>query len=84
MAVSVVDTNEAVQTKNYTLNSTHRCDRCGAQAYLRVYLTNGFDLLFCGHHYGRNKTAMSALIDSVVDERDRLNEGNRHKGSEHS
>lgn len=84
MAVSVVETNEAVQTKKYTLNSTHRCDRCGAQAYLRVYLTNGLDLLFCGHHFGRNKTAMTPLIDSVVDELDRLNEGNRHKGSEHS
>ncbi len=27
-----------------------RCDRCGAQAQVRVVLPGGGDLLFCGHH----------------------------------
>ncbi|HEY9388616.1 MAG TPA: hypothetical protein VIR27_02460 [Mycobacteriales bacterium] len=27
-----------------------RCDRCGAQAKVRVVLPGGGDLLFCGHH----------------------------------
>ncbi|MCL2595168.1 MAG: hypothetical protein FWD83_06575 [Promicromonosporaceae bacterium] len=31
------------------LDATDRCDRCGAQAYVRVGLTAG-ELLFCGHH----------------------------------
>lgn len=36
------------------LNATHRCDRCGAQAYVRagiIYDDGGQgELLFCGHH----------------------------------
>ncbi len=32
-----------------TLNASDRCDRCGAQAFVRVVLSSG-DLLFCGHH----------------------------------
>ena len=32
------------------LTAQDRCDRCGAQAYVRIFI--GFsDLLFCGHHY---------------------------------
>jgi hypothetical protein len=34
-----------------TLNALDRCDRCGAQAYVRAVLeTSGGELLFCGHH----------------------------------
>lgn len=29
--------------------STDRCDRCGAQAYVR-FMKNGSELDFCGHH----------------------------------
>ncbi len=29
---------------------THRCDRCGARAKVRVVLAGGMDLAFCGHH----------------------------------
>ena len=32
-----------------TLTAADRCDRCGAQAFVRVVLTSG-DLMFCGHH----------------------------------
>jgi hypothetical protein len=32
-----------------TLVSTDRCDRCGAQAYVR-YTKDNFELYFCGHH----------------------------------
>ena len=32
------------------LSAVDRCDRCGAQAYLRVELTAGGELLFCAHH----------------------------------
>lgn len=27
-----------------------RCDRCGAQAFVRATMPSGSDLLFCGHH----------------------------------
>ena len=32
-----------------TLNASDRCDRCGAQARVRVVLASG-ELLFCRHH----------------------------------
>ena len=32
------------------LNATHRCDRCGAQAYHRASKTGFEDLHFCNHH----------------------------------
>ena len=32
------------------LTTADRCDRCGAQAYYRVTLNNGGELLFCAHH----------------------------------
>ncbi len=32
------------------LTATDRCDRCGAQAYIRVTLSSGSELLFCAHH----------------------------------
>ena len=32
------------------LTAADRCDRCGAQAYLRVTMPSGGELLFCAHH----------------------------------
>ena len=32
------------------LTAADRCDRCGAQAYVRVTLPSGGELFFCGHH----------------------------------
>ena len=32
------------------LTANDRCDRCGAQAYIRVTLASGGELLFCAHH----------------------------------
>ncbi len=32
-----------------SLTAADRCDRCNAQARVRVVLANG-ELLFCGHH----------------------------------
>jgi hypothetical protein len=29
---------------------TERCDRCGAAGKIRVFLPDGGDLAFCGHH----------------------------------
>ena len=33
-----------------TLSALDRCDRCGAQAYVRAELVSGGMLLFCNHH----------------------------------
>jgi len=32
------------------LTALDLCDRCGAQAYVRVLLPNSGELLFCAHH----------------------------------
>jgi hypothetical protein len=38
-------------TADRTLTALDRCDRCGAQAYVRAILeATGGELLFCAHH----------------------------------
>ena len=43
------DVTGTVTTPSPTLTAADRCDRCGAQAFVRVLRTSG-DLLFCAHH----------------------------------
>ena len=57
-----------------SLSVADRCDGCGAQAYVRVTLVNGGELLFCGHHWGRHSDALLPQAVEVVDETDRLAE----------
>jgi hypothetical protein len=54
------------------LTALDRCDRCGAQAYVRAVLASGSDLLFCAHHWHQNSDALRAGGVSVQDELDRL------------
>ena len=49
------------------LTAADRCDRCGAQAYVRVVLEAGGTLLFCGHHYSENADALSKQAVEVHD-----------------
>ena len=37
------------------LTAADRCDRCGAQAYVRATMESGFDLLLCAHHFHDNE-----------------------------
>lgn len=55
-------------TATPTLTAADRCDRCGAQAYVRVVLLGGGELLFCAHHYSANANALSSKAVEVVDE----------------
>ncbi len=48
------------------LSVADRCDRCGAQAFVRVVLRNG-DLLFCGHHGRENAVALESVALFVED-----------------
>ena len=54
------------------LSAADRCDGCGAQAYVRVTLVGGGDLLFCGHHWNRHAEALHPKAAEVFDETDRL------------
>lgn len=56
------------------LAATDRCDRCGAQAYVRATMESGFDLLMCGHHFHDNETRLREIAVSIHDESDRLAE----------
>lgn len=54
------------------LTATDRCDRCNAQAYVRVVLARGGDLQFCGHHWSRHEEALRPRAQDVIDETHRL------------
>jgi hypothetical protein len=57
---------------NTPLSALDRCDRCGAQAYVRVALLSGGELLFCAHHFAEFRPALEAQAAQVHDETDRL------------
>ena len=56
------------------LTAIDRCDRCGAQAYVRVTLLAGGELLFCGHHFREHEARLRPLAAEVHDETDKLTE----------
>lgn len=53
------------------LSAADRCDRCGAQAYVRATLHGGGELFFCGHHARKHIPALRELAH-IHDETDRL------------
>lgn len=55
-----------------SLSAADRCDRCGAQAYLRARLVTGGELLFCAHHGRQHLPQLQALASEIHDESDRL------------
>jgi len=50
------------------LTAMDRCDRCGAQAYVRALLPNGLELLFCAHHNRQYASALSRVAVEIHDE----------------
>ena len=58
-------------TTTETLTAADRCDRCGAQAYVRVVLATG-ELLFCAHHAREHAAALADVALDVQDETKRL------------
>lgn len=57
-----------------TLTRQDRCDRCGAQAFVRATLTDDLTLLFCGHHYRNHQDGLAAAGARIHDERHRIDE----------
>lgn len=66
--------NDQVILEQAPLNSVDRCDRCGAQAYVRATLISGADLLFCSHHAKAYAESLKAQARHIHDESDKLNE----------
>ena len=54
------------------LTAVDRCDRCGAQAYVRTTMLSGSELLFCAHHWHDNESKLREIAVAVHDERERL------------
>ena len=75
---NVVQEHPSVTEKQkWVLNASDRCDRCNAQALVKVVGASGY-LLFCGHHYGSimdnavGYDAMMKFMVSIVDEREKI------------
>ncbi len=56
------------------LTALDRCDRCGAQAYVRATLPVGGELLFCAHHGRQHVASLRDKGADIHDESARLNE----------
>jgi hypothetical protein len=56
----------------WLLKVTDRCDRCGAQAYVRVLLPGHRELLFCAHHNREHASALAKIAVEILDETPRL------------
>ncbi len=54
------------------LTAGDRCDRCGAQAYVRIELTSGGELLFCAHHGREHHDKIKAIAVNIHDETGKL------------
>ncbi len=55
-----------------SLTAADRCDRCGAQAYLRVTLAGGNELLFCAHHAKAHSDKLRQVALTIHDETDKI------------
>jgi hypothetical protein len=72
MTATTVD----VPTPTAELTRQDRCDRCGAQAFVKATIPSagGMELLFCGHHFRAHELKLVAAGATIQDERYRLAE----------
>ena len=66
------DVTTATAPSQAVLTAGDRCDRCGAQAYLRVELQTGGELLFCAHHAREHGEKLREIAANVHDETHKL------------
>ena len=67
----------AATAEKPTMTAADRCDRCGAQAYVRAVLMSGGQLLFCAHHARAVEETLRPQTTQWQDETERLHEDNR-------
>ncbi len=60
------------------LTAADRCDRCGAQAYVRVLLNSGGELLFCAHHMRKHDDSLRKIASDIQDETDKLTKSEKN------
>ena len=64
--------SDQITMEQTPLNSLDRCDRCGAQAYVRALLVSGGELTFCAHHGKEYAEKLAAVAVKIQDETERL------------
>jgi hypothetical protein len=70
---SIADTEAVSDLDNaYQLTAADRCDSCGAQAYIRVDMPSGGELLFCAHHGRKYQEKLSQVATGWHDESAKL------------
>lgn len=63
----------SMEITDVPLTAVDRCDRCGAQAYARVTLEAGTELLFCNHHMREHGDRLRQLEGvRIFDETEKL------------
>jgi len=74
---NIVQEHPSVVSKKYILGASDRCDKCRAQAMVRIKGKSG-ELMFCSHHYEKimndhqaHEKMMSFMLE-VLDEREKL------------
>ncbi len=72
MTTATETTLPTLTTDVAPLTAHDRCDRCGAQAYIRATLPGGTELLFCGHHGNEHRPNLLVAGASLHDETDKL------------
>jgi enoyl-CoA hydratase/carnithine racemase len=63
---------EQVFLETTPLNALDRCDRCGAQAYVRAILLTGGQLMFCAHHGKEYAEKLKTVAAKIQDETEKL------------
>ena len=64
--------SEQFLLESVPLNALDRCDRCGAQAYVRAVLLNGGELMFCAHHGKEYAEKLKPIAAKIHDESEKL------------
>ena len=59
-------TTALAPTTSGAFSAQDRCDRCGAQAYIRAVLPDG-DLLFCAHHGRKYADGLHQVAIQILD-----------------
>ena len=67
-----IDMSEQLLLESVPLNALDRCDRCGAQAYVRAVLLNGGELMFCAHHGKEYAEKLKTVAAKIIDESEKL------------
>jgi len=73
----ILKDHPSVKPKQWILNAKDRCDKCQAQALVKVRGASG-ELMFCSHHYDKimnnpeSYAKMMFFMLEVIDEREKL------------